>query len=101
WSSVQQDRAVTLHPDVDPLKLFAINCSPGSRSWGRESTLSLQLVEVQGHPPGAVRWADAFLLADQERVGALATISIQVANALKLALPDPTVRHSPTPDLIL
>jgi len=63
---------------------------------GRHS-LSLRLVEVQGHlVPGAVRWAEAFLLTDHELVGALATISIQVANALKLALPDPFF-HTPTP----
>jgi TolB-like protein/DNA-binding XRE family transcriptional regulator len=51
--------------------------------------LSVQLIEVQGRLPGAVRWAEAFLLADHELVSALSTISIQVANALKLALPDP------------
>lgn len=52
-------------------------------------SLSVQLIEVQGRLPGAVRWAEAFLLADHELVSALSTISIQVANALKLALPDP------------
>jgi len=57
---------------------------PGKHSF------SVQLVEVQGRLPNAVRWAEVFLLTDHELVSALATISTQVANALKLTLPDPT-----------
>jgi tetratricopeptide (TPR) repeat protein/DNA-binding XRE family transcriptional regulator len=59
-------------------------------------SLSVQLVEVQGPLPGAVRWAEAFLLTDHELVSARATISIQVANALKLALPQD--HRSPQPN---
>jgi tetratricopeptide (TPR) repeat protein len=58
--------------------------APGKHS------LSVQLVEVQGRLPNAVRWAEVFLLTDHKLVSALATISTQVANALKLTLPDPT-----------
>ncbi len=55
--------------------------------------LSVQLVEVRAEPvANAVRWAETFLLTDHELVNALTTISMQVANALKLALPTPRSR---------
>lgn len=59
-------------------------------------SLSVQLVEVQAYPvPNAVRWAETFLVTDQELVSALTTISIQVAAALKAVLPEPDPQPVP------